>query len=85
MKLPDTFILSSSAFNPYYGLRYGLRYGIHMHWDKEEHWDNSPLRHDFCECPFICCRYHETYIFVKFDLLKIYINTYLKDFLKDYE
>ncbi len=75
MKLPETFKHPSSTFNPYYG----IRFGIHMHWD------NTPLNHPYIDCSFICCRYHETYIFRNHPLLKIYINTYLKDFLKDYE
>jgi len=77
MKLPETF-KQPGILNPYYG----LSFGIHMHWDKEEHWDTSRLNDS---CPFICCRYHETYLFKNHPLLKIYINTYLKDFLKDYE
>lgn len=81
MKLPKTFVRPLSTFNPYYG----LRFGIHMHWDREEHWDNTPLNHPHLDSSFICCMYHETYLFRNHPLLKIYINTHLKDFLKDYE
>lgn len=81
MNLPETFIWPSSTFDPYYG----LRFGIHNHWDKEQHWDRCPLDHGYYDSRFICSKHNETYLFHNYPLLKIYVDTYLKDFLKDYE